>query len=54
MFKIIKTQNSDDTDIPHDTHKEETFVKETKDLYQQGCYSEIISEPPENSDPYFE
>lgn len=44
----------DDTDIPHDMHKEETFVQETKDLYQQGSYSEIISESPENSDPYFE
>ncbi len=44
----------DDTDIPHDTHKEGTFVQETKDLYQQGSYSEIISESPDNSDPYFE
>lgn len=43
----------DDIKIPHDTHKEEIFVQESKELYQQGSYSEIISASPDNSDPYF-
>ncbi|WP_240622709.1 DUF418 domain-containing protein [Staphylococcus delphini] len=54
LIIILAFSFFDDTDIPHDMHKEETFVQETKDLYQQGSYSEIISESPENSDPYFE
>lgn len=44
----------DDIKIPHDAHEEEAFVQETKDLYQQGTYSEIINAPTDNSDPYFD